>query len=57
MIITPLRRVLLCFWGLECMVDVEHGQMIAVGMGKEGLHFIGSLAGRRRASEDLWDRQ
>jgi hypothetical protein len=49
----PVLRIRLV--GLVSVVDVEHGQMVAVGMGELGFGHVGFLALGCRAHEDIGD--
>lgn len=54
-VVAPLAGILLRLRRLEGVVDVEEGEVVAVGVGKELLHLVGALAGCGRAHEDLRD--
>ena len=57
MVMTPLLGVCLGFGTLEGVVDIQHGQVIAILVSKQVLHLIRTLALRVGANEDLRNGQ
>ena len=55
-VVAPLLGVLLRLGSLEGVVDVEHGEVVAVFVGEEVLHFVGAFASGGGADEDLGHR-
>ena len=53
----PLLGVRLGFVTPVSVINVQHGQMVSVGVGEEVLHLVGTLALSSGADEDLGHRQ
>ena len=54
-VVAPLSGVLLGGVAFEGVVDVEEGEVVAVGVGEEVLHLVGAFAVAGGADEDLGD--
>lgn len=52
-VVAPLLGVCLRVGGFEGVVDVQHGEVVAVRVREEGFHVVGALAGGDGADEDL----
>ena len=57
MVVAPLLRVRLCLLALECVVDIQHGKLVALGMRKKLLHLVCSLPVVGWANKDLGYRE
>ena len=55
MVVAPLFRVSLGVGAFEGVVDVEHGEVVAVWVRKSSFHLVGALALGDWADKDLRD--